>query len=99
MFNTLGGAALCCHKSGYPAGSSRGTGGLFSFRGNVSKFEEVAEFISYLADIAKASSERAGQAADRSQRQLNALEGLDSSAKSLTGVSDTFNQVLSRFRV
>ncbi len=61
--------------------------------------EVVAASISYLADIAKASSERAGQAADRSQRQLNALEGLDRSAKLLTGVSDTLNQVLSRFRV
>lgn len=61
--------------------------------------EEVAASIGYLADIAKASAERAGQASERSERQLKDLEGLDSSAKSLTGVSDTLNQVVSRFQV
>ncbi|MGW9571507.1 methyl-accepting chemotaxis protein [Paenibacillus terrae] len=61
--------------------------------------EEVAASISYLADIAKSSAERAGQASGRSERQLKALESLDSSAKSLTGVSDTLNQVVSHFRV
>jgi hypothetical protein len=32
--------------------------------------EEVAASIGYLADIAKASAERAGQASERSERQL-----------------------------
>ncbi len=50
-------------------------------------------------DIAKVSTERAGQASERSERQLKDLEGLNSSAKSLTGVSDTLNQVVSRFQV
>ncbi|MEB4783077.1 methyl-accepting chemotaxis protein [Paenibacillus jamilae] len=61
--------------------------------------EEVAASIGYLADIAKASAERTGQVSERSERQLKDLKGLDSSAKSLTGVSDTLNQVVSRFRV
>lgn len=61
--------------------------------------EEVAASIGYLADIAKASAKRTGQAAERSERQLKDLEGMDSSVKTLTGVSDTLNQVVSRFRV
>lgn len=61
--------------------------------------EEVAASIGYLADIAKASAKRTEQASERSERQLKDLEGMDSSVKTLTGVSDTLNQVVSRFRV
>jgi len=60
--------------------------------------QQITASLENLADIAKNTSFKAGQANKRSVEQLSALDRLEASAQSLHSISDTLNELIAQFQ-